>query len=212
MSSSESAPEAAPALWLQLLTLLIAVVGLADSIYITIQEETGSPLAGCSEKAGMIDCGAVLNSPESIILGIPVAVFGIVFFSFMVAMMSPWAWRSPWREIWQLRLVSLVVGMGFVIYLIYAEFYEIGHICLYCTSVHILTFVLFTLTVIAAAVWNGPPQSWRARQGAVRLLATMARDHHSRGAGPTRSVPVAVHGGTPPVPAQPPGICRAHSR
>ena len=113
-----------PVLWLQLLTLLISVVGLADSIYITIQEETGSTLAGCRERAGLVDCEAVLHSPESVILGIPVAALGIVFFAFMVTIMSPWAWRSPWREIWQLRLASLVVGMGFVIYLLYAELFE----------------------------------------------------------------------------------------
>lgn len=163
LDEGKPAPTATPALWLQLSTMLIALAGLADSIYITIQEETGSVLAGCAEKAGLVNCEAVLHSPESVILGIPVAAFGIVFYTFLVAIMSPWAWRSPWREIWQLRLASLVVGTGFVIYLIYAEFFEVGNICLYCTSVHILTFLLFTLTAIAAAIWGVPPRSMRAR-------------------------------------------------
>jgi uncharacterized membrane protein len=153
------AREAAPALWLQLVTLAIAVVGLADSVYITIQEETGSTLLGCpGTGSGAVDCEAVLHSPEAVILGIPVAAFGIVFYAFMVAIMTPWAWQSPWREIWQLRLASLAAGMGFVIYLIYAELYEVGKICLYCTSVHVLTFLLFSLTAIAAAIWGAPPR------------------------------------------------------
>jgi uncharacterized membrane protein len=54
--------------------------------------------------------------------------------------------------------------MGFVIYLLYAELFEVGNICLYCTSVHILTFLLFVLTVFAAAVWDVPPRRMRAPQ------------------------------------------------
>jgi len=168
-SPSKPAHEATPALWLQLLTLLIAVVGLADSIYITLQEETGSTLAGCPE-AGSVNCEAVLHSPESVILGIPVAAFGIAFYAFMVAIMSPPAWRSSRRKIWQLRLASVVVAMVFVIYLVYAELFEVGNICLYCTSVHILTFLLFALTAIGAAIWGAPPQSKRAGQARCRHI------------------------------------------
>jgi uncharacterized membrane protein len=154
-------PEAIPALWLQIATLLLAIIGLADSSYITVQEESGGALAGCSEKAGLVDCGAVIHSPESVILGVPVAAFGIVLFAFMIAIMSPYAWRSPRRDIWQLRLASLCAGIGFVIYLIYAELFEVGNICLYCTSVHILTFLLFVLTMVAATIWGAPPRSSR---------------------------------------------------
>ena len=32
-------------------------------------------------------------------------------------------------------------------YLVYAELYEIGKICLWCTGVHILTFVIFVAVV-----------------------------------------------------------------
>jgi uncharacterized membrane protein len=46
--------------------------------------------------------------------------------------------------------------MGFVMYLIYAELYQIGSWCLYCTIVHIITFVLFCITVVSAAIWGIP--------------------------------------------------------
>ena len=38
-----------------------------------------------------------------------------------------------------------------MLYLIYAELIEIGRICPYCTSVHILTFLLFCLIVFQFA-------------------------------------------------------------
>jgi uncharacterized membrane protein len=74
-------------------------------------------------------------------------------------MMSPWAWQWQWRrrEVALIRLASVVVGIGFVIYLLYAELFIIGNICLYCTSVHALTFLLFVLTMFAAAAWGLKP-------------------------------------------------------
>jgi uncharacterized membrane protein len=60
----------------------------------------------------------------------------------------------------------MVVGIGMVIYLIYAEFIIIGSICLYCTSVHIITFLLFVLTVFGVAAWGlKPGPAWRLRRG-----------------------------------------------
>jgi uncharacterized membrane protein len=78
-------------------------------------------------------------------------VLGLAFYVFMVAIMSPRAWRSARREVHVVRIASLVAGVGFVLYLLYAELFLIGSICRCCTSVHVITFVLFTLTVFAAA-------------------------------------------------------------
>jgi uncharacterized membrane protein len=36
--------------------------------------------------------------------------------------------------------------------------FEIDNICLYCTSVHVITFLLFVLTLLAVAVWGIPPK------------------------------------------------------
>jgi len=104
-----------------------------------------------------VNCTKVTTSPQSYVFGIPVAVLGLAFYVFAVAAMSPWAWRTARREVHLLRMVSLVAGIGFVLYLIYAELFIIGAICLYCTSVHVITFVLFALTASAAAVWGLKP-------------------------------------------------------
>jgi len=156
------APEAAEApdrarvpLWMQLATFALALAGLGVSIYLTIAHFTESALLGCSE-SGAVNCTKVTTSPQSYVFGIPVAVLGLAFFVAAVALMSPWAWRSARREIHLIRLASLVLGIGFVLYLVYAELFIIGAICLYCTSVHAITFLLFGLTVFAAAAWGLP--------------------------------------------------------
>jgi len=155
-------------LWLQLTTFVLALAGLGVSVYLTIAHFTESALLGCSE-AGLVNCTKVTTSAQSYIFGIPVAVLGLAFFVFAVAIMSPWAWRASRREIHLLRLASVVVGIGFVLYLLYAELFIIGNICLYCTSVHVITFVLFVLTMVAVAIWGlkpGAPWTTRLRRAA----------------------------------------------
>jgi uncharacterized membrane protein len=146
--------ESAVPLWLRLTTFLVALAGLGVSIYLTIAHFTESTLAGCNETAGLVNCTKVTTSPQSYVFGIPVAVLGLAFYLFMVAIMSPWAWRATRREVHLVRIAALIAGMGFVLYLLYAELFIIGSICLYCTSVHGLTFILFVLTMFAAASWG----------------------------------------------------------
>jgi uncharacterized membrane protein len=146
--------ESAVPLWLQLTTFLVALAGLGVSIYLTIAHFTEATLAGCNESAGLVNCTKVTTSPQSYVFGIPVAVLGLAFYLFMVAIMSPWAWRAARREVHLVRIAALIAGMGFVLYLLYAELFIIGSICLYCTSVHALTFILFVLTMFAAATWG----------------------------------------------------------
>jgi len=143
-----------PPLWLQIVTFVLALGGLGVSSYETWAHFNGSTLFACSGN-GSENCTAVITSPQSEVFGwIPVAILGLLFYVFVVAIMSPWAWRIQRREVGLLRLGAMIVGMGFVMYLIYAELYDIGSWCLYCTSVHIITFLLFCATMVSAALWG----------------------------------------------------------
>jgi uncharacterized membrane protein len=141
--------------WFQFVTWGLSLAGLGVSIYLTIAHFTDKPLVGCAEGSA-INCTKVTTSPQSYVFGIPVAVLGLAFFVAAVALMSPWAWRRARREVALLRIASLVVGIGFVLYLLYAELFMIRAICLYCTSVHVISFLLFVLTAFAAAAWGLP--------------------------------------------------------
>ena len=147
-------PAGQPA-WLQFLSFALAVLGLAISAYETYAHFTGKALAGCPTGGGTFNCGAVITSPQSMVFGVvPVAILGLAFYVAAVPLFSPWAWRMKRREVHVIRLASMVVGMGFVMYLIYAELYQIGQVCEYCTGVHIVTFLLFCITVFSAAIWG----------------------------------------------------------
>jgi uncharacterized membrane protein len=150
-----------PPLWVQLTTFALAICGLGVSVYMTIEHFTGNTTLACSA-TGAINCEAVTTSPESMVFGVlPVAVLGLAFYVFMVAVTTPWAWRSSRREIAWARLGSVIVGAGFILYLIYAELFQVRFICLWCTSVHVITFLLFAVIVLAAALWGLVPTDAR---------------------------------------------------
>jgi uncharacterized membrane protein len=143
-------------LWLQVTSFVLAILGLVISAYETYAHFNGSHLAGCPTGGnGTFNCTAVITSSQSMVFGVlPVAVLGLAFYVAAVPLFSPWAWRLQRREVHLLRLGSVIVGMGFVMYLIYAELYQIGDICEYCTGVHVVTFLLFCITVFSAAIWG----------------------------------------------------------
>jgi uncharacterized membrane protein len=144
-----------PPLWFQLATWAVSIAGLGVSTYLTITHyDSAVPLA-CSDN-GTINCALVTTSPESMVFGIfPVAVLGLAFFVFMTVATSPWAWRLKYPQAAWIRLASVIVGIGFVLYLVYTELFTLDHICLWCTGVHALTFVLFVLIVGGAAAGYG---------------------------------------------------------
>jgi uncharacterized membrane protein len=160
--AADPGPGPAPG-WLQLTTWLLSLAGLGVSVYLTIAHYTSSSILACSDN-GLVNCAAVTTSPESIVFGIfPVAVLGLAFYVFMAAITSPWAWRATWPPVSWARFGSVIVGMVFVLYLIYTELFTLNAICLWCTSVHVITFLLFGLIVFSAAAGYGTAKAAPAR-------------------------------------------------
>ncbi|HTX81449.1 MAG TPA: vitamin K epoxide reductase family protein [Streptosporangiaceae bacterium] len=150
---------------LPLATFILALYGLGASIYLTIAHYDTSVRLACADK-GLINCELVTTSPESILFGVfPVAVLGLAFYVFMVAINSPWGWRQSWPPVRWARLGSVIVGMCFVLYLVYAEIDEIHAICLWCTSVHVATFLIFALLVFHTTfTWGKSPEQTGANR------------------------------------------------
>jgi len=140
------APEVmAPARWRPVAALVLSIGGLGVSVYLTVAHYSHTPLA-CSDN-GFVNCEKVTTSAQSFFLGVPVALWGLLFYVAMIAVNLPVAWRSGDRRIHTLRLAMAVVGMCFVLYLVSAELLIIKNICLWCTSVHAVTFLLFVLMI-----------------------------------------------------------------
>jgi uncharacterized membrane protein len=126
--------------------LVCSFAGLGVSIYLTLAHYSKAVTLVCSN-TGAIDCEKVTTSPQSIIFGVPVAVLGLFYFVPMLVLSLPVFYQRADKRIAALRLALSVIGMGLVLYLLYAELFLIHAICLWCSSVHVLTFIIFCLVV-----------------------------------------------------------------
>ena len=131
---------------------VLSVLGLGVAGYLTYEHFTSSSTLACSDN-GIVNCLKVTTSSYSAVAGVPVAVLGLVFFAVMLVLQLPPMWRRPEQAIRLGRLAWAVVGLGTVLYLLYAELFEIDAICLWCTAVHVLTLVLFGTTVYATSAY-----------------------------------------------------------
>jgi uncharacterized membrane protein len=132
----------------RLARLLLAGAGLAISAYLTaLHYDRAIPLV-CTA-GGRIDCGAVLTSPSSQVFGLPVALFGVAWFFLAGTLVL--AHDRPGAPAWlrHATLAWMLAGCGAVVYLVYAELALVGHICLWCTAVHVLVLALFVLQALA---------------------------------------------------------------
>jgi len=140
--------------WQPVATLVLSIVGLGIATYLTITHFDKVALV-CSDN-GAINCAKVTTSPQSEIVGIPVAMLGLAFFIPMITLCLPVAWRSTDRRIHLARLLLAVTGVGMIIYLIIAELFIIKAICLWCSGVHLVTFILFVIIVTASPLVLAP--------------------------------------------------------
>lgn len=140
--------------WAWASTFVLALAGLGVSLYLSIEHATGSTSLACPD-AGLFNCHLVTTSTYSMVLGIPVAYLGLAFFVGAALLFSPWVWRLQAEPLRWVRLGAVTGGIAMVLYLLWAELYRIHGICLWCTSVHVITLLLFAITLLGEA---GGPQ------------------------------------------------------
>ena len=114
-------------------SLVLALIGLAISVYLTVEHFTTSALLACPESA-TINCAKVTTSRWSHIAGIPVAVLGLAYFVVMTGLLLPVSWRRPALD--PVRIVGATTGVVMVLYLVWIELFRVNAICLWCTGVH----------------------------------------------------------------------------
>ena len=133
--------------WPALVGTFNSLVGLGIATYLTFEHYTGSGTLACSDK-GIVNCLAVTTSSYATVAGVPVAVLGLIFFVVMLVLQLPALWNRADPSIRWARVAWAGVGLGTVVYLLYAELFRIDAVCLWCTGVHVMTFVLFVSTVL----------------------------------------------------------------
>lgn len=125
-----------------LIILILSALGMVLSVYLTYLYYTKARATLCAVDSG---CDTVRESQYSAILGIPVAVFGVIgYLSIFISSFISVSYRAKWLLLYFFSLTGFV----FSAYLTYIELFVIKAICPYCVaSVFIITGILITLLI-----------------------------------------------------------------
>ena len=132
--------------WLYAAAALLALLGLADAIYLTVEHVTGQSVR-CTIIAG---CSEVLSSSYAVVGGIPLAMIGAAaYFSvFSLAILAAFGYRIAGT-----LLTLLIIGMFLVsLWLIYLQAFVIHAFCQFCLFSAAITSVLFVVVLVARRV------------------------------------------------------------
>jgi uncharacterized membrane protein len=127
-----------------LIAALLSLIGLADALYLTVQDLTGQNLR-CTIISG---CSEVLGSVYAHVGPVPLAVLGAVayFTVFSLAILAAFGYQLA-RPL----LAGLVVVMFLMtLWLLYLQAFVIHHFCQYCLLSAAVTISLTILVRIAS--------------------------------------------------------------
>jgi uncharacterized membrane protein len=144
-----------PPAWVPAASLTLSLGALAIASYLTVTHYTDPAALACPD-TGIVNCTLVTTSSWSVVLGVPLAVLGVVWAVVMTALTTPWAWRSAARWVDGARLAASGVGAATVLYLVYVELFRIGAICLWCTAMHVTAVCLFGVILRGRAASSLP--------------------------------------------------------
>lgn len=126
---------------------VVALVGLADSVYLSVKHFTAEPVP-CSLVEG---CEKVLTSPYAEVAGVPIAAAGAAayFVAFALAVLAAYGDERMWKIFGGLATLMA----GFSLWLIYLQAFVIGAFCQFCLISAATSLTLFLIFI--AAVFTG---------------------------------------------------------
>lgn len=111
-------------------------------------------MAGKSTGCGVsetISCDQVLGSSYGAVFGIPLGVYGMLFWAIVLLLSVSSATTAPRSAAWQ-RLAVASVGLTSSLVLAYLSLVVIGKFCPVCATTHVLSGINFL--VAAWSVWK----------------------------------------------------------
>jgi uncharacterized membrane protein len=130
---------------------IVALIGLADAIYLTVEHITGQSVR-CTVISG---CSEVLSSPYATIHGYPLALLGAIAYFTVFGLAVLAAFGYPLVS----RLLLFVVTLMFLmtLWLLYLQAFVIHHFCQFCLLSALVTTTLAALVAIASRRATGRP-------------------------------------------------------
>jgi uncharacterized membrane protein len=163
-TATANAPRRALPRWVIITTIGLSLLAVGLTAYLTVTHYTDPTALACPD-TGIVNCTAVTTSSWSVIVGVPVALIGLLWAAAMAGLTSPWAWQSSAAWVDLARLALSAAGALMVLYLVYVELFRVDAICLWCTGVHLTTVALFGVILAARATRGARAPDGSAAQG-----------------------------------------------
>ena len=124
-------------------TAFVSLVGLADSIYLTVEHLSGRSVR-CTITSG---CSEVLSSPYATVRGFPLAGLGALAYFVVFSLATLAAFGYPFVG----KLLTFVVAVMFLttLWLLYLQAFVIHHFCQFCLLSALVTTTLTALVIYA---------------------------------------------------------------
>lgn len=125
---------------------LVAVAGIAVSS-VSLYEHFATAATSFCNFSESFNCDLVNRSAYSTVLGVPVALIGIVGY-LLVATLATVYRNQPKTPV--LLLISSIIGLGFALHLAYVEKFVLGVWCILCLTSLGLIGIEVALSAVAA--------------------------------------------------------------
>lgn len=137
-----------PKTWLAIAAIIVAIAGLADSVYLTVHHFTAEPVP-CSLIEG---CEMVLTSQYAEFQGVPIALIGAFgyFIAFSLALLAIYGYRT-----WPLFGIQVTIMAIVSAVLVYVQAAWIGAFCQFClisAATSVLLFLIFVISLFVKKI------------------------------------------------------------
>jgi len=144
-----------------ILVLILLIVGFTDTIYLSLTHYwnyTDISYSSFCAISRALNCDTVAQSPYSIILGLPLAIWGMlayILFGFVFFI----AWKQAGKSLalWSLLLLLSLVYSIFSIYFGYISATKIHSYCIMCVLSYVVDFSLLYLCYKIYSQFYGQP-------------------------------------------------------
>jgi protein-disulfide isomerase/uncharacterized membrane protein len=151
----------------------LSLLGAAVSTLAVIIHQrltAGSGYTSFCNLGGVINCDVVMGSRYGLLLGVPVASWGLAAFGLGAVLAAPGAFKRARRGLADLLLVTLVSGsFGYALVLAVVSPLFLHHLCLICLTMQALVTAWF-LTVLPLATRFEGPLRFASRRTAISLV------------------------------------------
>ncbi|MDB5265698.1 MAG: Vitamin epoxide reductase [Parcubacteria group bacterium] len=128
------------------LLLVLTFLGLADAWYLTQAALNGTALA-CSFTGlqALSGCNQVAQSPFSHFLGLPLALYGVVFYVVLFVIAAV-LFVVHARMLYRATIALGIIGFVLSLYFVFLQIFVIKALCVYCLASMVIALFIFFVT------------------------------------------------------------------